>query len=72
MAYEWLDNCLSGTAGLTFSEKRSLVLANQAGGMILPGERYLRQTLKDEGGFWEFWARPELHRICLKLEMYET
>ena len=71
MAYEWLENCLFDCDGLTFTERRALVTANRERGKILPGMEYVRQALRDGGDIYTFRARPELHAICVKLDMYE-
>ena len=56
----------------TFSELRSIVNARNSGQRILPGERYLRSAVVNGyGDFFDFKARPEIHQICLKYNLYE-
>ena len=59
--------------GLTFSEYRSIVKAKQNGYKILKGEIYLRQYNSDETSkdTWVYRAIPEIHKICLKYDLYD-
>ena len=56
---------------LTFSDYREIVKARQHNYKILKGERYIRQFNKAEGHTYTFRAIPAIHRICVKLNLYE-
>lgn len=67
---EWILNTdLSGD--LTFSELRAIVLANKANWKIMPGQKYLRQTCKEDGRVHTFKGRPELIAICQRLGLFD-
>lgn len=71
MASEWI---LEGDPQLprllSFSECRALVVARRDNWEIKKGSRYIRQVCKYEGELFTFKARPELHEICLKHNLY--
>lgn len=70
MSYEWINNVCDDFSDMTFSERRSIVIAKNNNGRILKGQRYLYQFLVDGGDRWQFRAIPELHKICLKYKIY--
>ena len=57
--------------GLTFAEKRSIVKAKQKKYKILKGEKYERQFNTDGIHAWTFRAIPEMHKICIKHDLYK-
>ena len=70
-AYEFIQNAEFWPGELTFSELRAIAKAKQAKGKILPGETYLQKRVS----VWDepiiFRAKPELHDICLRFELYQ-
>ena len=67
---EWILNTdLSGE--LTFAERRAIVLADRAKWKILPGQKYLRQTCKEDGRIHTFKGRPELIAICQRFGLFD-
>lgn len=71
MAYEWIVNSDWDSGIFTFSELRAIVRMNNQRGKILPGQKYLRQTVLFEGKPETFKADPDMHKICLKFDVYE-
>jgi hypothetical protein len=71
MASEWILNCGFDQLGLTFAERRQIVIARRNGWQIKAGEQYVKQATKCCGDFGVFIAIPAMHDICLKYEMYE-
>lgn len=53
----------------TFAELRQIVKARKKGWKILKGEKYIRQTCKNDH-IYAFKAIPEIHKICIKYDMY--
>jgi len=49
---------------------RIIQQAAAAGNAILPGTRYVLQIGIWEGNWYAFRARPDLHGICLKYDLY--
>ena len=70
MAYDWIDNCFD-LEDLTPDEQHNFLQAKGNKGMIKKGTKYIRQCLNDGGRLFTFKAIPELHKICLKYDMYE-
>jgi len=56
--------------GLTFGELREVVIARQEGWKILKGQRYIKQAVSDGGTLYTFKARPTIHQICIKYDIY--
>lgn len=71
MASVWLTNSDVQGDELTFTERRSVVRAKRDRWNILPGQRYLDQTFKSSDGIQRVRYRPEIHRICIRLGLYE-
>lgn len=73
MACEWIFNDLQDYwPDLTFSEKKSVVIAYRKKKKILKGEKYIYQFLNDYGDHWVYRAIPKIHAICLRLRVYEN
>lgn len=73
MACPWLfNNLIDYWCDLTFSEKRALVVARRQKEMILPGQMYVRQEVNKDGDKYTFTAIPEIHRICIRLDLYHN
>lgn len=53
----------------TFSEYRSIVRARQDGWKIKKGQSYIEQFNRGDG-VYVFKARPDIHKICLKYDLY--
>lgn len=74
MACDWIREGLLSyhelPDNITFGEKRLIAAAKIKQWKILKGERYLRQTMIGDGGMYEFKAIPEMHKICVKYELY--
>jgi len=70
MAYEWINNVCDDFSMMTFSERRSIIIARNNKGMIQISQRYMYQFIVDSGDRWSFKAIPELHKICLKYDIY--
>ena len=72
MACDWLFNMGIRESGIkfTFSEYRSIIKAKQNNHKIQVGENYLYQFNVDGGDNWSFRAIPEIHKICLKYDLY--
>lgn len=62
-----LDEC-----ELSFSEFRSVVKAKRDDLKIKKGQYYLSQTVRFEGELRSFKARPDIHDICIKHDLYEV
>lgn len=72
MAWKWMNGMCDFDRGVfTFSELRAIAKAKANKGKIRKGEKYIRQSLKDSGTIYTFKAIPELHKICLKYEVYQ-
>lgn len=59
-----------GRSRMTFSELRKIVEARKTDFTIHKGEKYLCQVLVDGSDKWTFRAIPEMHKICLKYDLY--
>jgi hypothetical protein len=71
-ASDWILQDMSNLNGeLSFSEWRQVVKAKRKRWKIRPGERYVKQVNKTDGELFTFRAIPEIHEICLKLDLYE-
>lgn len=57
---------------LSFSEFRSVVKAKRDALKIKKGQYYLSQTVRFEGELRSFKARPDIHDICIKHDLYEV
>lgn len=57
--------------GLTISEYRSIVKAQRNGYKIKSGDKYIYQVGIYDGNFYIFRAIPDIHKICLKYDMYD-
>jgi hypothetical protein len=71
MAWDFLREAVFDPGELTFAELRAIAQAKAAKGYIVPGQKYLRQAIKDGGEIRTFVAIPALHAICIRFEMYE-
>lgn len=69
MAWPWIVEGIESD-DLTDDERLALENARKKGFKILPGEKYIKQSLKDGADPYTFRAIPELHAICLKYELY--
>jgi len=57
--------------GLTFTEYRAVIKARKCGYRIMKGQTYIRQFNADtSGNSWTYRAIPEIHNICVRLELY--
>lgn len=67
MASEWISNEEHDIfAEMTFSEKKILAKAWREKCKILPGQKYIRQCMKEDGELYTYRARIDMHDICLK------
>ena len=57
--------------GLSFHEYRDIVKAKRNGYKIKKGSKYLNQFNTDGGDCWSFKAIYEIHRICVRLDIYD-
>jgi hypothetical protein len=57
--------------GFSYAELRVLVRARRDEWKIKKGQVYIRQRVTDGGDIWTFRARPEIHEICLRHNLYE-
>lgn len=71
MASVWLTNSDVQASELTFAERRAVVRARRDGWNIKPGQRYLDQSFKQDGEVMRIRYRPDIHRICIRLDLYE-
>lgn len=71
MASVWLTESGIAYDNLTFAEMRAVVRAKRDKWMILPGQKYLNQVMNDGGTLIRIRYRPEIHRICIRLGLYE-
>lgn len=73
MAYEYLENSdLSDIIyEMTYAEKRAVVRAKLNGGLILPGQVYVRIFMDLDGYLETYKAIPEIHDICQKYSLFE-
>lgn len=69
-SYEFINNCCDDFSMMTFGERRSIVKAISNKGVIKKGDIYLYQFLVDGGDNWSIRAIPELHKICIKYDIY--
>lgn len=69
MASLFLRECLDDVK-LTFGELRAVVLARREGWKICPGMKYTYQFNECTGETYSFRARTDIHRICLKYDLY--
>lgn len=71
MASEWLNHDISEWSYLmTYAEARAYIRARRNNFDIQPGQRYVRQAMKADG-LYTFRAIPEIHAICLRLDVYD-
>lgn len=56
--------------GASFSEYRDIAKAVLCNGKIYPGERYEEVAVEDCGAIGRFRQKPEIHKICLKYDLY--
>lgn len=59
---EWFDY-------MTFTERRKIIEARNNDFKIKKGDKYIRQTCKEEGRVYTFIAIPEMHSICIKYKV---
>lgn len=69
-ACEWILN--EGFDGFTISEYRLLVKAKRDGWKIKKGQKYVKQFCEYDGEVYTWRARPEIHAICLKHDLYDN
>lgn len=70
MASDWIIECgLKNLPPLTFAEWRQIIRARDDNWRIPKGSNYLVQVIKGDDIF-TFRARPEMHAICVKYELY--
>jgi hypothetical protein len=72
MASEFICNYGINGYGYSFAELRVIAKAKKNGYKILAGQGYLRQACKLDGEIYTFRAIPEMHKICLKHDHYES
>lgn len=68
-ACEWLNE--GGLPDMTFSEAKLYIKARRDGFKIKTGQKYVKQANIFSGDFCCFRARPEMHELCLKYDIYE-
>lgn len=56
---------------MTINEIVSIQRSIDNGWRILPGEKYIRQTAVDDGNFWVYKTRSDIHEICCKYSLYQ-
>ena len=69
-ACEWTFN---GDIGPEFYTADELLLIDAAKAdkrKILPGQQYVKQTLRDGRELLTYRARVDMHKICLKYDMF--
>jgi len=69
-AWEHYCNSSYGDNEFTPDELEVIKGVQSDGGQILPGMQYVYQSSVDADGFCEFRARPDMHAICLKYNLY--
>ena len=57
---------------LTFKEKREIIRMKQQKGHIFPGQKYIMQANIFDGDFCIWKADLEMHKICIRLDLYEN
>jgi len=57
--------------GITISEMKMFIKARRDKFKIKKGMKYIKQANLFGGEFCCFKARPEIHEICLKYDIYE-
>jgi len=70
-AADWLLNSEIMPSELTFTERKSIVLARRNRWCVYPGERYIKAAQIQCGEFVVFRAIPAIHQLCLKYDLYE-
>jgi len=57
-------------SGMSFAEKRTILIAQSENWKVLKGSAYVRHQCSQEGLKYTFIARPEIHAICVKYDLY--
>ena len=72
MACEWLwaDEWWRTAGELSISDFREIIKARNEGEKILRGEKYLCQTVKQDGCILTFRAKIAIDKICHKYGIY--
>lgn len=72
---EWLindHNYLDEIGPLTFTEKKALARARRNNWQIKKGDKYMRITQTGcEGQIYDSKVIPEIHKICVKHDVYD-
>jgi hypothetical protein len=69
-AWYWFDRSCYGPQDITPDDWLIVEAARADRGRILPGQEYIYQVSVDGDGFREFRARKDMHRICMKYDLY--
>jgi len=69
-ACPWVFNGDIGPEYYTADELLLIDAARADGMKILPGQVYVKQTLKDGGELLTYRARVDMHSLCLKYDMF--
>ena len=56
--------------GLTFAEYRKYIKLRRSFGRINPGDKYVQQTIRQDGEIVTLRYLTEAHELCLKLDAY--
>lgn len=59
-----------GAVPFTISDLRKIVKAKRQDYMIQPGQQYIRQFNTDGSDTWTYRALPEMHDLCLRLDLF--
>ena len=68
--YYWFDRSCYGQNDLEPDDGLVIEAVRADRGRILPGQKYMYQVSVDGDGFSVFRSRPEMHRICIKYDLY--
>lgn len=68
-AYEWIMETYED-GSFTYQELRQIAKVRRNKGMIMPGQKYIRQAQIYEGDFCVFKALPDMDEICRKYDIY--
>lgn len=69
MAYPFVWNCV-GSEALKFSELREVIRMRKQKGIILKGQKYIKQAVAKDSEIYTFKADPAMHKICSRLNLY--
>lgn len=71
----WIRNQLDSLridVKMTFSEWRAISKLKENGWKIKKGQKYDYYAMVDGGYFYVFKCLPDIHKICVKYELYDT